>query len=51
MGKKKKVKKPRNLELHEILANVKPGKHKTGKKDDGKRRKNKERLEVSEGLY
>lgn len=45
MSKKKKPNKPRNG-LFEILATVKPGKHKSDKRDKGKRRKDKEREEI-----
>jgi hypothetical protein len=42
---KKKPSKPRN-ELFEILARVKPEKHKSDKRETGKRRKDKEREEI-----
>lgn len=50
MSKKDKRTKPRNEYLHEILATVKPGKHKTDKRDQSKRRKDQERKEIYEGL-
>lgn len=45
MGKKNKPSKPRN-DLYEILARVKPEKHKSDKRETGKRRKDKEREEI-----
>lgn len=46
--KKNRQRKPRNESLHDILVHVKPGRHKTDKRDKSKRAKDKERRDTAE---